>query len=330
MKTTGARLRIRYFGLGPVLVAALLALTLTNVLWSRLTTTEKYPDPVAGAIAWNAVNKNVDVHALFFLVASTAVMTVAISLLCHSLTPDGPESESGTSINQFLLFSMIPAGWRLAVACTHQPDQTPPFRSLAVFPLGAVLALLMLRRYRDHLQPADVFVVGGSALLAPLMAAFSALAIPLAIARLIPGAVNKIAPYVGHFTSMVTGAAIVGLIAIFILSPTLEILSRRVLTCLTACQYALPLLLFYLLPTPLIDAGHHFRHPYPTGLVVTLGMIGIVGVWRMHRRFRSATVGNEQTAGESRFAGIGGGDQRVCPLRDHRATGHPRRLFPLR
>jgi hypothetical protein len=290
MKIISPTIGVGYFGLGPVLVASLLAFALTDISWSALQRHERYPDPVAGAIIWSNLDKARDMRALLLLIGSAVALSVVISAGCRQTAPLGPQSDVGGAINQLLLFSLVPAGWRLAVACMNPPDHMPPLRFLSWFPLGAVAIVLMLRRYRGEITSANVFTAGAATLLSPVMAAFSALAIPLAIARLIPHSVDRVQPWVSGFATTVIVAVVIVIFVIFAFARTYERFEARLLRLLAGCQYPLPLLLFYLLPPPLVDMTHQMRDPYPRLLAGTLGVIAIITLYRMFRRFHLKTT----------------------------------------
>jgi hypothetical protein len=282
--------RLGYFGIGPVLVSMLFALTLTTICWTALRGHEKYPDPVAGAITWSDIDKSRDMHALMLLVGSAIVLTVGISALCREVSPSGTESDAGSAINQLLLFSLVPAGFRLAVACLNDIDKLPPLRYVSLFPLGAVVVIAMLRRFRETLTAADVFDIAGAVLLTPLMAWYSSLAIAQAIVRLAPQSLVRVGSAIGLFSTITVSIAAVVVLVIFFTAKTLPVFRQRALRCLMVCQYPLPLLLFYLLPPPLIDLSHQFRNPYPTRLVITLAVLAVVGAGLMYQRFRVAAT----------------------------------------
>jgi hypothetical protein len=287
MNSNSTYSRFGYFGLGPVLVGILFALAITDIFWLPLNRHEKYPDPVVGAITWADFDKSRDMHALLLLVGASAVLVVALSAMAKTMAPEGADSDLGNSINQFLLLSLVPAGYRLAVACMGLPDALPPLRTISVFPLGAIILLIMLRRYQRDLTAGDIFKVGGAVLLIPVMTAFSAMGIMLAIARLVPGAVTRLSPYVSTVATVFVIISVVGIVVIFALSATLAAFRHRVLRCLMYVQYPLVLLLFYLIHPPLIDPAHLLRNPYPTLLVSTLGVLAIGSIYLMYRRFRS-------------------------------------------
>ncbi len=289
--------RARYFGVGPVLVACLFALTLTDILWMPLRLLhQRYPDPVAGAITLSDIDKSRDMHAFLLLLGTAVVAAVGITVLGRSIaTPDRGEPDRGeniasdvtTQVNQLLLFSLIPAAYRLAAACVHPVNLVPPLRYVTVFPLGAVLALLLLSRHRKSLQGRDVLVLGGAILLAPVMAAFSAIGILLAIARIRPQLIVKLSPYGPGCVVTFAGCAIAATAIVWILSTTLETFRGRILRVLMACQFPTALLVLFLVPPHLVDLSHQFRNPYPTGLVITLSCIAVAGIGIMYRRFRS-------------------------------------------
>ncbi len=288
MKLFNSTIRFRYFGIGPVLAALFLAVSLTVVVWPSLRWHEKYVDPVAGAIIWSDYDKSHDTRTLMFLVVSSCVFTLALTAGCWEMAPEGPDSEIGNAINQLLLLSLVPAGWRLAVSCMNAMNEVPPVRFLALFPLGAVVIISLISRYRKQLTKSDIYTIGGAMLIAPLMAAFSAMGILVTITRTIPIALAKVASIASGCIYGSAGVAVIAIFVLFALSPTLEVFRNRLIRCLMICQFAVPLLFMYLVPPPIQDLSHQFRTPFPTALVITIAVIIFVCHWRMYRRFKSA------------------------------------------
>lgn len=295
LKGLGLKFPIRYFGIGPVLAGVILAAALTALLWPMLRTHENYPDPVTGAVVWNDIDKGRDMRSLIVLIASTGIAVTGISALCWTLAPAGSDDDPGRTLNQFLLLSLAPAAWRLSAAAFSSTNRFPPLAVLSLYPLGAVVALLMLRRYRDTVVSSDICIIGGSLLIAPFMAAFSCLAILLTTARIMPGLIPRIMPLVVPATVAFTVIAALAIFSAFLFSDGLGAFGNRSLHILTLCQYPLPLLLFYLIPPPLLDLSHQFHVAIPRGLAITLGLLAALGAFLQHRRFQRAATHADHT-----------------------------------
>ena len=284
------RLRLSYFGPGPILVAALLAAAVVTYAWPKLRAPSAYPDPVVGALAYADDGKAQDFRAAGLFLAVAVVGAAAIGGVCHRAAPDGPASDAGVAVNQLLLLALAPAAWRLmASAVNPLPVPPPPVRTVAAIAGLAVAAVVMMARCRGTVRAADVLSLGGGVVLAPLFAAFAGVGMVVAVGRTVPTAAAHLDGKASAVGIAALVAAVAALAAVAIVTSDGERLHRRVMRCLVAVQVPLPLLLFVVVPAPLVDPRHLLPTPYPWGLVATVAVLCGLGVWRVVRRWGDPT-----------------------------------------
>ncbi len=280
-----------YFGPTPVAAAVLVAMAAVELAWPHLRGHASYPDVVAGYLALHDADKAIDFRAAALLGTTIAAVALAIGRTFRRVAPAGPTSAVGVALNQALLLSLAPAAWRLTIAALHRDDDAPPVLLVAVFPLLVLGAAWVLRRCpRGSVRPADVRACVGGAVLSVVFAAFAALASLLAIERLsasgrVARTVESLAPPVAVGAAVIAG---VGVLAVA--TRDVGTFRRRLLRGLALWQLPLPLLLFQLMPPPLVDPTRQFHEPYPVTLVAVLSACAAAGVWAVTLRVRRPVV----------------------------------------
>ncbi len=279
--------RLPYVGTGPIVVAILLTVALIDACWFKIRGVETYPDPVASWVAWHDIYKAGDFIAIKWAVGMSVILAVLIARLCDWVASS--RDDVNDALNELLLVSLIPAAWRLAMACSQPEDHFPPVRFLAMFPLVVVIAIFVMGRYRASLRADQVTTVGGGILVSVLLAIFAGLALPTSVSRLIPATVPCLLAkaYLKStvFAALGVGITASGLVALWIASRTIEIYEAWVLRVLQWVQYPLPLLFFYVIPPQIVDPLHRFANPYPHALVLTIAIGCIISWLLMWRRF---------------------------------------------
>ena len=279
-----------YFGPVPIAAAVLLAAAALAYAWTGFRGHTHYTDLVVGMVAWDDGNKPADTYAMLTLAAVGAAAALAFGRLFRRLAPGGPTSPVGAALTSLLLLSLAPAVWRLCAAAMQPSDTIPPVRFLAAFPLGVMAVAVALTRYRPGtVTPAHVLTCGGAALLTPIVAAFDVIGLAVAAVRIYGSAgagdvIPFVAGHVGNAGTVVAGVAAAGVVATWVGSADIDGFRRRLLRGLVAWQLPLPLLLFYLLPPPLIDPLHRFATPRPTLLIAVLAVLAAAGTWTVARR----------------------------------------------
>ncbi len=270
-----------WFGPAPVVAAVVIAVAVVAAAWPRLRGHPVYPEPVAGYLAWHDADKGIDQRAGALFAGTVAVVAVGFGRAFRRVAPGGPMSDVGGALNQLLLLSLAPAAWRLTVAALHPSDALPPLRMMATFPAGVLGVAVLLGRYRD-VRPADVRGCGGAGLLSVAFAAFAGIAVLTAIDRVIPTAAvsHAVAPAT---VACAAAAVVIGMVSWWGAASPAR-LRRRWLRGLALWQVPLPLLLFQLVPPPMVDPSHRFAERYPTLLVVVVAMCAAAGVWAAWRR----------------------------------------------
>lgn len=280
-------LRSSWFGVGPILAGTLFAAALVKAVWpDLLRRAQVYHDLVVGDITMVNANKSIDYVALAILIGVSLLASLCICLIFRRLAGDNSESETGKAISQLLLISLIPAAWRIGVACAIDSDTLPPFILLALFPLAVVGFALAALRFRKMLSRDEIFTCGGAVLMTPVLATYSAFGIVVATCRLFPSMVPSMAVRTAKFanTGMVVGVALVFLV--LLVAPTVEAARRWLLRSLLASQVLTPLLFFTCIPPPIIDHQNRFGNQRLTALVVVLAVGAISGMVAILRRLR--------------------------------------------
>ncbi len=279
-----------YFGPAPVAAGLMLAVAAVAYAWRLLAGHLSYPDPVAGLAALGDVDKAIDFKALAVLFAVTAAAALAYGRAFRGVAPDGPASPTGRALTGLLLLSLIPAGWRLAIAAVHAGGNTiPPFRLMAAGPAVALAVAAGLCRYRPgSVRPGDVYACGGAVLLSAFFAALAAVGAMVAAGRLSPDqrVLGRVGDWLTPAVSAAVAAAGVAAVVCWARSADVDVLRVRLLRCLVWSQVAVPLTLFYLVPPPLMDPLHRFATPRPYLLWATLAALVVGCGWTVVRRLR--------------------------------------------
>ena len=278
-----------YFGPAVIAAAALVAVAVVAWAWPLLRGQPSYPDVVAGYVALHDADKGIDARASVLLAATIVGVAVGLGRAFRRVAPDGPSSDVGVALSQLLLLSLAPAVWRLTVAALHADDGLPPVCAMALFPLGVLAIAAMLGRYScGTVRPGDVRACGGAALLSVVFAAFSAIAILLALSRV--GATPRFEHRAASAVAATAVAAAAGVVGTWIASPDVNHFRRWLLRGLSLWQLPLPLLVFQLVPPPMMDPTHQFTIRYPAALVATLAACAAAGVWSVWRRRTGVAV----------------------------------------
>ncbi len=186
-----------------------------------------------------------------------------------------------------MLLSLVPAAWRLAISLAIAADGVPPFQAICLFPATALIAILLLRRYRKSITPEQLLATGGTVLLIVLLSIFAGFSIGVFFTRLIPATVSLFNGTGYSLAGAGIGISFAAIVVFQVLSPTIEESQQKLLGWLKGMQYPLVLLFFHLVPPPFIDARHLFNERYPWLLVLVLS-VGVIVSWfliyRRHRR----------------------------------------------
>jgi hypothetical protein len=284
------RIRIPYIGAGPLLAAVVISAGAVYTWWPFMHGHDVFPDPVAGNIAWTNTFKGRDFITLGAGLGLIAILAPAIAMLCGFIADGREEMES--PLNDLLLVSVIPFVWRCAVACAFPVNQFPPLLFVGIFPLVAVICLVLLARHRSSLQSQQVLGIGGAIGIGLLFSCFAGLGVMTAICRLIPSSIVHL-----HDKGPVFAWAGIAIYAVFVLvgwfqSTDAVNFESRMLAGLKWVQFALPLLFYNLLPPPMADPLHHFANPFPVVLTIALtASAGLAGffIWHRGRRVSSLT-----------------------------------------
>ena len=312
-----------YFGPAVVVAALLIGTAAVAYAWGGLRGHASYPDLVAGPLALTDGDKAIDALALAVLGVTTVVMAVGFGRVFRRLAPGGPASDVGAALNQLLLLSLAPVAWRLTIAALSPVNELPAIRLMAALPLAVLGMAVALGRYQrtddgpaDGAMPetsgrqyteepvdtspnssaslsagvtaADVLTCGGAAILSASFAAFTISALTVSLTRLVPrlGMAIFVSRAVGPAMAAVVILAVVGVVVTWAASADVEQFRRRLLRGLVLWQLPLPLLLFYLVPPPLIDPTHRYATPYPIALVAVLAACAGLCGWAVWRRLR--------------------------------------------
>ena len=281
-----------YFGPAQIAAAVLIAAAAVAAAWPHLRGHASYPDVVAGYLALHDADKGIDGRASALLAGVTAAAAVVIGRSFRRVAPDGPASAVGVALNQALLLSLAPAAWELTVAALRRSDAAPPVQGVAVFPLLVLWAAAGLGRFaRGSFRPADARAGVGAVVLSVVFAAFAATAVLLTVERLAGS--GRVADVVGRLAmpAAVAGAALAGAGVVWAAGGgDVRRFRRRVVRGLVLWQVPLPLLLFALVPPPLVDPTHQFHERYPAALVAVLAACVATGAWTVARRLRGPGV----------------------------------------
>jgi hypothetical protein len=222
--------RFPYIGTGPILVAILLTAALIDICWFKIRGVEIYPDPVASSAAWGDVYKAKDFIVIKWAVCMTVVLSVLIAMLCDWVAKS--RDEVNQSLNELLLASLIPAAWRLAMACGIPENHFPPLPFLASFPLIAVIAIIAMARYGGTIRADQVTTIGGGILVSILLSPFAGLALPTSVSRLIPSAVPHLMGTAPIFAGVGVGLAACAIMAQWFISGSADVFEPCVLRTL--------------------------------------------------------------------------------------------------
>jgi hypothetical protein len=277
-----------YQGAAPVCIGLLFSLALLCAAFPHLHRRQSYPDLVAGYLAYHGGDKAQDTRAFLLLVGLTIALPLLVAAVARFVAPQGHRSATGRAVHQLLLFSLVPAAWRLAVDAARPVDQVPRFAMASMFPQAALLGLLLLARYRRGLRPADVLTTGGAVVLVVFLSIFVGFALGVFCVRVIPVTHPWLDGRGGTLAHVCTGISVAVLVALMARSPTVGLFQDCVLRWLRALQYPLVLLFFHLVPPPFVDPQHRFNEAYPTALVAAVA-VGVAGSWWcMWHRARAA------------------------------------------
>ena len=280
-----------YFGPAPLAAAVLIAVAAVAYAWPAFRGHTPYGDVVAGALAWDDGDKPAEAYAMALVVGVGAAVAVGGGRTFRRLAPGGPASAVGAALNTLLLLAVAPAAWRLAAAAMQPANLLPPVRLLAALPAAVLCVAVALCRYPRGSVTADhVLSCGGATLLSAGAAAFAAVGVAVGVERLVPSraVVAAVTAAVGPAVAAAVAAAVAGVVGCWVASPDADRFRGRLLRGLVLWQLPLPLLLFFLVPPPLIDPLHRFDEPYPTLLVAALAVAAVGCGWTVARRLRRA------------------------------------------
>jgi hypothetical protein len=277
-----------YPGIVPIFAAAVLAYAITTWAWPKLVRVPQYSEPVFGLVPLVEADKDRDFRALYLFLGLTAATGILLGTSFRALSAEGPGGPVGKALNGLLLLALVPAGWRLGAALLQAEGPQPPLESVGL--VGIVfLAALGLRRHRQYLTEAHVYHIGGGGLLAPALGLFGGLGLATLLGRTSPALCARWADKAPVFA---WGGAAVGLALaalLLALSRDLDALRRRIFRLLFALQVPVPLLFAILLPPPYLENGKPTAMPFTPALPVALGLLGLLALALLGRKYRRWT-----------------------------------------
>ena len=293
------RLEVCYHGFAPFVFGALVALDVVWRSWPYLNRqTLRYEDPVVGFATWQGLNKAEDYSAAYLLVIVTALVGLVAGLALRALSgKEGVKGPVGRAANNFLVLSMAPAAWRFTIAALNPQATMPVFTYMILPPLGVlILCALLAARYRRRMLVDDVYECVGSGLLCGCLGLFGALGVALAIVRLNNWPVIWLLRVQEFIVPLGIAAGSILVLLSLLSAASPASMASRLRFSLVFLQLPCLLLLFALIPAPLIDEAHGLTAPYPTRLVVTLVILVLLGAANvLWRGMRSVVAGNVLT-----------------------------------